>query len=194
MSMSAEELREYMDELGLNIDKTAEVLGVSPNTVGRWLNKIHPISNPVATVLRLCLRLKRNNLTWNPHVICLSDVPDLKIDVDAIITALIYSGSTFVWEVDREKGIARGGNTDLIEIGFRNLEDKRFYPITYRVVGKKSNEMEFSRFFLEDAIYAYYSADPYDRFPRLVVDNSTKNPRKVVVEEPEDDEDWDEEE
>lgn len=51
--MTSDELRQALEELGLDQREAADALGVSPSTVRHWLSGRHAVPTPAAKLLRL---------------------------------------------------------------------------------------------------------------------------------------------
>lgn len=186
MHYTEEDLKKYFDELGLDSESAAPLLKVYDKwTINRWLKKIRPVPKHVIMLLRAWVRLKKNHINWHPNTIFLPPQ-----DVEKIITDRILSGRKYHWDIDRQKGTARCEN---ILIGFTSLEEKRFVPATYKEFGKDIEDIVVNKDILEDGIYAYYIADPYERHrnpnyrPFEIV--KPKAVKKVVEDEDDYDED-----
>lgn len=54
--MTSDELRQALEELGLDRREASEALGVSPSTVRHWLSGRHAVPTPAAKLLRLWVR------------------------------------------------------------------------------------------------------------------------------------------
>lgn len=65
------------------------------------------------------------------------------------------------WFIDRENGIAR---LESIEIKVKNVDDRRFLPVSYQEIGKELKDMKFNKELFEDGLYAYYKLKPYERY------------------------------
>lgn len=182
MKFTEKDLKESLVELGLNHKELAGFIGIDETSVSRWLRKIHKIPVGIGPLLQTWVRLKREGLHWRPDCPQCDEEPEEKLifnvslelmlggkisfsDVDKIISEKIYKGRKHFWDVNREKGFAQYNN---VRVDFKNLSDKKFEPRHYQGEQKKNEDISsvIDKELLADAIYAYYEADPYDRFPR----------------------------
>lgn len=60
--MSAQELQEHIQALGLTQTEAAQLLGISPRTVTRWCAEGEKVSGPAEAALRAWRRLDERHL------------------------------------------------------------------------------------------------------------------------------------
>jgi hypothetical protein len=151
------ELEQTLLRLGLSQTEAAQILGVTPRTVRRWLDG-EQVPGPAEQAFRAWLRLHERNLPWRPdstaiaerdhdqiarhraHTIGLSEI---LARVDA------RGGVRLPWTVDRQRSRATLGP---MEVSFYTLLNGGFSLATYT---RKDGEPDVQRDWelIEDATY-----------------------------------------
>lgn len=135
--MSSHELTQHLSILRLSPAEAAQLLGVSPRTLRRWIEG-EDVPGPAEAALRAWRLLDDRNLAWQPDSVSL-----LENDKDQIarhrqhakeLAALVKrvdarGGPKNPWTVDLVKGKATFGH---YEIGFYKMLSEGFSLSTYR--------------------------------------------------------------
>lgn len=135
--MTAPELRLILSRLELTQAEAAQLLGVAPRTVRRWLEG-EDIPGPAEQALRAWIRLHERNLPWRPDTesIVQDDQDQIArhrahaIRLDELLARVEARGGPRVpWSVDRGRRIATLGP---MEVSYYKLASGSFSLANYR--------------------------------------------------------------
>lgn len=135
--MTVPELRATLSRLELTQAEAAQLLGVAPRTVRRWLDG-EDIPGPAEQALRAWIRLHNRNLPWRPDTeLVVEDDQDQiarhrahAIRLDELLARVEERGGPRVpWSVDRGRQIATLGP---MEVSYYKLESGSFSLANYR--------------------------------------------------------------
>jgi hypothetical protein len=181
--MTKEDLVDHLSALHLDSIEAAQLLGVSPRTLRRWLEG-EPIPGPAEAALHAWRTLAERHLPWKPDSLSI-----LEDDQDQIqrhnrhtqeIAKLIEhvekrGGEKNPWTVDIGRGTATFGP---FEVGFYKLQSEGFSLSNYRRKDQ-APDMETDREFIEDATYciskAFAKAKMSNEALRAVAEYTRKN-------------------
>ncbi|TKV80087.1 helix-turn-helix domain-containing protein [Bradyrhizobium elkanii] len=144
--------------LGLDAVDAAQLLGVSPRTLRRWLEG-EEIPGPAQAALRAWRELHSRHLAWKPDSIAVFENDAAQIErarqhaqeVETIIkTVEARGGPKNPWSVNMVKCLATFGP---FEVGFYKLQNGGFSFSAYRRKDT-SPDLERDRPYLEDAAYS----------------------------------------
>lgn len=145
--MSNSELRLTLSRLELSPIEAAQLLGVAPRTVRRWLDG-EEIPGPAEQALRAWIRLHDRNLPWRPDTesVVQDDQDQIArhrahaIQLDELLARVESRGGPRVpWSVDRGRQIATLGP---MEVSYYRLANGSFSLANYR---RKDGEPDVQR-------------------------------------------------
>jgi hypothetical protein len=125
--MTPAELHTHLTHLDLSQTEAAQLLGVDPRTLRRWLEG-EDVPGPAEQALRAWLRLHERNLVWRPDTVSLCEDDQKQIAAhrnhaveisDTLARVEARGGPRFPWHVDRQKRVATLGPMEV-----------RFYKLT----------------------------------------------------------------
>lgn len=134
--MALNELQQILLRLGLSQTEAAQLLGVAPRTVRRWLEG-EEVPGPAAQALRAWIRLHERNLPWRPDSALIAEDDQDQIArhrMHAINFSEILArveargGPRLPWKVDRQRSLATLGP---IEVSYYTLLNGGFSLATY---------------------------------------------------------------
>jgi transcriptional regulator with XRE-family HTH domain len=135
--MNATELDEQLTALGVLPSEVAQLLGVSPRTVRRWLEG-EEVPGPAEAALRAWRTLADRRLPWKPDSVSIFEDDQDQIarhrrhteELAALLKRVeARGGARNPWTVDLEKCTATFGH---FEVGFYKLQSGGFSLSTYR--------------------------------------------------------------
>jgi hypothetical protein len=135
--MTTGELRLTLSRLELNQAEAAQLLGVAPRTIRRWLDG-EELSGPAEQALRAWIRLHDRNLPWRPdeESVVQDDQDQIArhrahaIRLDEILARVEARGGPRIpWSVDRGRQIATLGP---MEVSYYRLASGSFSLTNYR--------------------------------------------------------------
>lgn len=156
--MDSKELRETLTYLGVEPGEAAQLLGVAPRTMRRWLYEGEEIPGPAIVALRAWRAMHIRRLSWKPDMAALfeDDQDQIErhrehiIDLDkALASVEARGGPAAPWVVDLSKCMAISGP---YEVGFYRLKSNSFSLSNYRHREARP-DLARDRPFLEDAAY-----------------------------------------
>ena len=145
--MSDGEIRLTLSRLELSPSEAAQLLGVAPRTIRRWLDG-EDIPGPAEQALRAWIRLHDRNLPWRPDTeFVVQDDQDQiarhrahAIQLDELLARVEGRGGPRVpWSVDRGRQIATLGP---MEVSYYRLANGSFSLANYR---RKDGEPDVQR-------------------------------------------------
>jgi hypothetical protein len=155
--MSRTELEQSLLRLGLTQTEGAQLLGVAPRTLRRWLEG-EEIPGPAEQAVRAWLKLHDRKMPWRPDSASIAaddqdqigKIREHGINLSEIITRVEARGGPQVpWVVDRRRSRATFGP---MEVTFYTLLNGNFSPANYtRKNGHPDVKRDWS--LIEDAIY-----------------------------------------
>ncbi len=155
--MSRAELEQSLMRLGLTQTEGAQLLGVAPRTLRRWLED-EEVPGPAEQAVRAWLKLHDRKMPWRPDSasIAADDQDQIGrirqhgIDLSEIILRVEARGGPRIpWVVDRPRSRATFGQ---MEVTFYALPNGSFSPANYtRKDGYPDVKRDWS--LIEDAIY-----------------------------------------
>jgi len=160
--MNANQLRQSLDRLNLSPAEAAQLLGVTPRTVRRWLEG-EEMTGPAVQAIRAWIRLRDRHLPWRPDAVSIvQDNQDQierhrlhTIKFDAILSRVENSGrARLPWVIDWDKGEATLGP---MEVGFYKLPNGGFSLSTYRRTDGVP-DVDRDAEFIEEAVYCIAQA------------------------------------
>jgi transcriptional regulator with XRE-family HTH domain len=160
--MSIDELRQILLRLGLSQTEAAQILGVTPRTIRRWLEG-EEISGPAAQALRAWIRLHERNLPWRPDSASIADDDQDQIARHRMHTINLSEilgrveargGPRLPWTVDRQRSCATLGP---MEVSYYTLLNGGFSLATYT---RKDGDPDVQRDWelIEDAMFCIAKA------------------------------------
>jgi transcriptional regulator with XRE-family HTH domain len=135
--MTLAELRLILTRLELTQSEAAQLLGVTPRTVRRWLDG-EDLPGPAEQALRAWIRLHERNLPWRPDAESIVDDDQDQIArhrahairLDEILARVETRGGPRVpWSVDRDRQVATLGP---LEVSYYKLASGSFSLANYR--------------------------------------------------------------
>jgi|GEM_PF-920976 len=160
--MDTNELRQSLNRLNLSPAEAAQILGVTPRTVRRWLDG-EEITGPAVQAIRAWIRLHNRHLPWRPDTVSIIEDDQGQIEqhrlhsvnFDAILSEVEKRGTARLpWTVDWDKGLATLGP---MEVGFYKLLNGGFSVSTYRR-SDGAPDVQRDKAFIEEAIYCIAQA------------------------------------
>lgn len=155
--MASTELEQSLLRLGLSQTEAAQLLGVAPRTLRRWLDG-EEIAGPAEQAIRAWLRLHDRRLPWRPDSAAIADDDQDQITrhrehainlSDIIARVEARGGPRMPWTVDRQRSRAIFGP---MEVSFYTLSNGGFSLANY--TRKDGNpDVERDRTLIEDAAY-----------------------------------------
>jgi transcriptional regulator with XRE-family HTH domain len=160
--MTTHELQQTLLRLGLSQTEAAQLLGVAPRTVRRWLEG-EEVPGPAAQALRAWIRLYERNLPWRPDSASIADDDQDQIArqrMHAINLSEILArveargGPRLPWTVDRQRSRATLGP---MEVSYYTLLNGGFSLATYT---RKDGDPDVQRDWelIEDAMFCIAKA------------------------------------
>ena len=156
--MTKDELERHFTLLGISQTEAAELLGVAPRTVRRWLAD-EDIPGPVVQVLKAWLYLHQRHLPWGPHSVAVADDEQIQsalqrmqaMNVNNIVARVKFrGGARLPWTVHVKEGYAELG---AMRVRFARLPGGGFSLSTYTRKDQPPNAVR-DREFIEDAAYS----------------------------------------
>ncbi|MGH6876467.1 MAG: helix-turn-helix domain-containing protein [Rhizomicrobium sp.] len=156
--MTQAEFTQYLDRLGLSVEKAAKLLDVSPRTVRRW-REGEELRGPVETAVRAWIFLHDRHLPWMPDSASVIENDREQIDLhraNAIDLAALHKrvedrgGPKLTWNVDLSKGKATLGP---VQVSFYRLRNGGFSLANYRR-SDAAPDAHRDREIIEDAAYS----------------------------------------
>jgi len=155
--MNARELNEHLAALQVSPAEAAQLLGVSPRTLRRWLEG-EEVPGPAEAALRAWRTLSDRQLPWKPDSVSIFEDDQDQIarhrrhteELAAVLKRVeARGGARNPWTVDLEKCTASFGH---FEVGFYKLQSGGFSLSTYR---RKDKRPDLARDMLdiEDAAF-----------------------------------------
>jgi transcriptional regulator with XRE-family HTH domain len=155
--MTLHELQQILLRLGLSQTEAAQLLGVAPRTVRRWLEG-DEVPGPAAQALRAWIRLHERNLPWRPNSASIAEDDQDQIArhrMHAINLSEIFArveargGPRLPWTVDRQRSRATLGP---MEVSYSTLLNGGFSLATYT---RKDGDPDVQRDWelIEDAMF-----------------------------------------
>jgi len=156
--MTKEELHQYLSRLSLTAAEAAQLLGVTPRTVRRWLNG-EDVTGPAEQAIRAWIKLHDRHLPWRPDSTSINVNDDRQmelhrkhdIELANLITRVEARGGPRLtpWKVDRDRGYAEFGS---IKVTFYKLQNGGFSLAHYT---RKDGDLDVQRDaeIIEDAAY-----------------------------------------
>jgi hypothetical protein len=160
--MTAEELTTHLSILQVTQPEAAQLLGVSPRTLRRWLEG-EDVPGPAEAALRAWRELAERHLPWKPDSVSIFENDQDQMQrhsrhMQELAAALkrvdARGGAKNPWTVDISRGAATFGP---FEVGFYKLQSGNFSVSFYR---RKDKEPDATRdmAFIEDAAYCIAKA------------------------------------
>jgi hypothetical protein len=155
--MSRTELEQCLLRLGLTQTEGAQLLGVAPRTLRRWLED-EDIPGPAEQAVRAWLKLHDRKMPWRPDSASIADdnqdqigkIRQHGIDLSEIISSVeARGGPQMPWAVDKPRSRATFGP---MEVTFYALPNGSFSPANYTRKDQHP-DVERDRSLIEDAIY-----------------------------------------
>ncbi len=155
--MTKDELERCFEQLGLSQTEAAELLGVAPRTVRRWLSD-EEIPGPVEQVFKAWVYLHKRHLPWGPHSVSVVEDDQIQIamqrmhalNVNNIIARVKFrGGARLPWQVNLLEGYAELG---AMRVRFIRLPNGSFSLSTYSRKDQPPSATR-DREFIEDAAY-----------------------------------------
>jgi hypothetical protein len=169
--MTRVELEQSLLRLGLTQAEGAQLLGVAPRTLRRWLEG-EEIPGPAEQAIRAWLKLHERKMPWRPDSTSIAaddqdqigKIRDHGIELsDTIARVEARGGPQVPWVVDRSRSRATFGP---MEVTFHPLANGSFSPANYtRKDGHPDVKRDWS--LIEDAIY--YIAKEFTSGPVTLV-------------------------
>jgi len=160
--LSKTELLQLFRQLNLTQTEAAQLLGVDPRTVRRWVEGAE-IPGPAEQALRAWSRLNDHNLPWRPDSVAVVN-DDLEaiatqraeaIGIEALLERVEQRGGPiFPCDVDMEKCRATFGPHELT---YQMSSGGRFAPSAY-IRKDTAPDTERDKTFIEDAIFCIAQA------------------------------------
>jgi hypothetical protein len=156
--MTKDELQQYLSRLDLTAVEAAQLLGVTPRTVRRWLDG-EDVAGPAEQAVRAWIRLHERHLPWRPDgtSVSVNDEEQIAlhrrhaIDLADLMARVEARGGPRLsgWKVDRDRGRAVFGP---IEVSFYKLLNGGFSLANYT---RKDGDPDVQRDaeIIEDAAY-----------------------------------------
>jgi transcriptional regulator with XRE-family HTH domain len=160
--LTSEEIRRILGHLGLTQAEAAQLLGVTPRTVRRWLEG-DELPGPAEQALRAWLRLAEMRMPWRPDSEAIADGDEKQIaahclhaiDLSDLLGRVEARGGPKVsWDVDWAGSTAVLGP---MEVSFYKLRNGGFSLSTYRRKDKDP-DVRRDRELIEDAAYCIAQA------------------------------------
>jgi hypothetical protein len=160
--MTADQLSQYLQRLGLSLNETAQLLSVSTRTVRRWQDG-EEIPGPAQQAIKAWVRLHERHLPWRPDSVSITaDDQDQimrhrshTIDLEAVLERVeARGGAKAPWVVDWDSSRA---SLETMEISFYKLQSGSFSLGTYRRTDS-APDTERDREMIEDAVYCIAKA------------------------------------
>src|SRR5436190_15584751 len=160
--LTSEEIRRILGHLGLTQIEAAQLLGVTPRTVRRWLEG-DELPGPAEQALRAWLRLAEMRLPWRPDSEAIADGDEKQIAAhrlhaidlsDLLARVEARAGPKVPWDVDWARSRATLGS---VEVTFHKLRNGGFSLGTYRRKDKDPDVWR-DRELIEDAAYCVAQA------------------------------------
>lgn len=135
--LTNKEIVGYLERLDISQTEAAQLLGVTPRTVRRWIAGGQDISGPAEQALRAWLRLNDMLMPWHPNSVSIleEDIEQIAahrnhaIELSALLTRVEKRGGPAApWVVDLEKSKATLGP---ISVSFYKLRNGGFSPQLY---------------------------------------------------------------
>jgi hypothetical protein len=158
--MTQTELEQYLLRLDLTPIDAAQLLGVTPRTMQRWLDG-EEIPGPAEQALRAWIKLHDLGIPWKPDSRSISNNDEKQIgahlrhaeDLAALLARVeARGGPRTVWQVDYSRGHAVSGK---IEVSFYKLQNGGFSLANY-TRRDMAPDLHRDRELIDDA--AYYIA------------------------------------
>ena len=160
--MTIVELNEHLSFLKLQPPEAAQLLGVSPRTLRRYLEG-EDVPGPIEAALRAWRALEERHLPWKPDSVSIASDDQDQIERHRKhaeeFAALLKrveerGGPKNPWTVDFSKSTANFGH---LEVGFYKLQNEGFSLSTYR---RKDKAPDLARDMpdIEDAAYCIAAA------------------------------------
>lgn len=155
--MSATELEQSLLRLALSQTEGAQLLGVTPRTLRRWLEG-EEISGPAEQAIRAWLKLHDRKLAWRPDSASIAGhdqdqinkIREHAINLSEIIARVeARGGPQMPWVVDRSRSRATFGP---MEVTFYTLQNGSFSLANYTRKDQLP-DVERDRSLIEDAAY-----------------------------------------
>jgi hypothetical protein len=190
--MNTSELNEQLVALGVSPAEAAQLLGVSPRTVRRWLEG-EEVPGPAEAALRAWRTLADRRLPWKPDSLSIFEDDQDQIArhrryteelVEVLRRVEARGGTRNPWTVDLEKCKATFGH---FEVGFYKLQSGGFSLSTYR---RKDKRPDLGRDMLdiEDAAFciarAFAKAQSSPAALKAVADYTRKHSSVFAVDGP----------
>ncbi len=156
--MSTTELEQCLLRLGLTQTEGAQLLGVAPRTLRRWLEG-EEIPGPAEQAVRAWLKLHDHKMAWRPDSASIADddqdqigkIRQHGINLSEVISRVeARGGPQMPWAVDRPRSRATFGP---MEVTFYALPNGSFSPANYTRKDQHHPDVERDRSLIEDAIY-----------------------------------------
>jgi hypothetical protein len=156
--MTHKELYQYLSRLDLSAVEAAQLLGVTPRTVRRWLDG-EEVPGPAEQAVRAWIRLHDQHLPWRPDSTSINENDEGQIarhrqhaiDLADLIARVEARGGPRLasWKVDRDRGCAVFGP---IKVTFYKLLNGGFSLASYT---RKDGDPDVQRDaeIIEDAAY-----------------------------------------
>lgn len=155
--MNSDEVQHHLSRLGLSQTEAAQLLGVAPRTIRRWLDG-EEIPGPVEQAIRAWVRLAERNSPWRPDSASIVEddqeqIAQLRTHAiglsDLLARVEARGGARLPWIVDRERCRAILGP---MEVSYYKLANGGFSLSNY--TRKDGNpDVQRDREFIEDAAY-----------------------------------------
>jgi transcriptional regulator with XRE-family HTH domain len=135
--MSRSDLQNHLRRLRISQIEAAQLLGVAPRTVRRWLEG-EEVPGPAEQALRAWLRLHEHKLVWRPDTLAIAEDDQQPIAghrrqaievSDALQRVEARGGPRLPWHVDRERCRAILGS--MMEVTFDRLANGDFSLASY---------------------------------------------------------------
>jgi hypothetical protein len=156
--LAASEFKQYLTRLGLSTSEAAQLLGVKPRTVRRWLEG-EELPGPAEQALRAWIRLHDRHLPWRPDSVAIieDDQDEItrnrwdSIELDALLSrAEARGGPRLPWTVNWDRGLAVLGP---MEVSFYKRPNGGFALSSYRRTDGPADAAHDGQI-IEDAVYS----------------------------------------
>jgi hypothetical protein len=157
--MNAAELATTLAYLGLDQGEAAQLLGIAPRTMRRWLLEGEEIPGPAIVALRAWRAMHTRHMNWKPDAQSLfkDDQDQIEryrkhiVDMDAALERVeMRGGPKSPWAVDLAKNSAILGP---FEVSFYRLEADGGFSLSYYRRRDRAPDLAHDMPFLEDAAY-----------------------------------------